>query len=183
MEYKYLLSLLQSELYTEFFAAFHTAAIPFLPPEQYKRSTLENSSFLLPSSNSDEKSHGRGYVARLSGSTAEFISIWNCMFFGKCPFYMEHDKLYLRFVPAIPEYMIPENGNIMGTFLGEIAVNYHIKGVKELIPGSYEISKYILHFSDKEVEITGDALCDSVALQVRNREVRAIDIFIKAKRL
>lgn len=181
MEYKYLLSLLESGLYTEFFEAFHTAAIPFLPPEQYKRSTLENSSFLLSSSNSDEKSHGRGYVARLSGSTAEFISIWNCMFFGKCPFYIEHDKLWLRFMPAIPEYIIPENGCIMGTFLGEIAVIYHINDLKQLIPGVYIISKYILHFYDKEVEVIGDVLCDSEALQVRNREVRAIDVFVTQK--
>ena len=75
MEYKYLLELLRSGLYAEFYNDFKTMLIPFLKPETYGRSILENSSFIASSANPDPKIHGTGFVARLSGSTAEFIHI------------------------------------------------------------------------------------------------------------
>ncbi len=74
MEYKYLLELLRSGLYEEFFADFKKAAIPFQNPEIYGRSIYENSSFIASSRNPNPSCRGRGFVARLSGSTIEFIS-------------------------------------------------------------------------------------------------------------
>lgn len=73
MEYKYILELLKGELYEE----LHHTAIPFLNYETYGRSLLENSSFLVSSVNQNEKLHGRGFVARLSGATAEFYIFGN----------------------------------------------------------------------------------------------------------
>ena len=49
MEYKYLLELLRSGLYDEFYTAAQSALIPYLKPEVYGRSILENSSFILSS--------------------------------------------------------------------------------------------------------------------------------------
>lgn len=69
MEYKYLLELLRSGLYEEFFADFKKAAIPFQNPETYGRSIYENSSFIASSRNPNPSCRGRGFVARLSGST------------------------------------------------------------------------------------------------------------------
>ena len=49
MEYKFVLELLRCELYEEFYENFRSVFIPFLNPEQYGRSILENSSFLVSS--------------------------------------------------------------------------------------------------------------------------------------
>ena len=59
MEYKYLLELLRSGMYEEFFADFHKAAIPFLDPQVYGRSIYENSSFIASSKNPNRAYHGK----------------------------------------------------------------------------------------------------------------------------
>lgn len=174
MEYKYLLALLECEQYDQFFADFHNAAIPFLSPEIYKRSTLENSSFLLSSANQDVQSHGRGYVSRLSGSTAEFISIWNHMLFGKVPFQYDDVGLRLRFQPVIPHYLIGEEETITGTFLGKITVVYHLNGLTELKPGGYKIETYLLN---QEKRFSGDAVPNEYADRIRRGKVDQIDVF------
>ena len=176
MEYKYLLALLECEIYDQFFADFHNAAIPFLSPEMYKRSTLENSSFLLSSANQDVQSHGRGYVSRLSGSTAEFISIWNHMLFGKTPFEYDDFGLRLRFQPAIPHYLIGEERTITGTFLGKITVVYHLNGLKELKPGGYKIEFYLV---DQHKHILGDTVPKEYAARIRGGKVNRIDVFFE----
>ncbi|MFA6379369.1 MAG: hypothetical protein WCX16_06285, partial [Candidatus Omnitrophota bacterium] len=73
MEYKFLLELLRCGLYKEFYEDLPHVLIPFLNPEKYGRSILENSSFIASSAHEDPEIHGRGYVARLSGATAEFV--------------------------------------------------------------------------------------------------------------
>ena len=176
MEYKYLLALLECEMYDQFFADFHNAAIPFLSPEMYKRSTLENSSFLLSSANQDAQSHGRGYVSRLSGSTAEFISIWNHMLFGKTPFGCDDFGLHLRFQPAIPHYLIGEEQTITVTFLGKITVVYHMNGLTELKPGGYKIESYILN---QHKHILGDTVPKEYAARIRGGKVNRIDVFFE----
>ena len=176
MEYKYLLALLECEMYDQFFADFHNAAIPFLSPEMYKRSTLENSSFLLSSANQDVQSHGRGYVSRLSGSTAEFISIWNHMLFGKMPFEYDDFGLRLRFQPAIPHYLIGEEETITGTFLGKITVVYHLNVLTELKPGGYKIESYLV---DQHKHILGDTVPKEYAARIREGKVNRIDVFFE----
>ncbi|WP_203636793.1 cellobiose phosphorylase, partial [Thermobrachium celere] len=72
MEYKYMLELIKSGLYKEFYSDFKNVIIAFMDPSVYGRSPLENSSFIASSANVDESIHGTGFVARLSGATAEF---------------------------------------------------------------------------------------------------------------
>lgn len=178
MEYKYLLALLEGGLYDEFFEAFTGAAVPFLSLEQYGRSTLENSSFLVSSANPDTAAHGRGFVARLTGSTAELISIWNLMLFGKTPFQMGPDGLFLKFSPAIPGNLLPVDGTIMGTFLGTIPVLYHTVGLAELRPGAYEITRYQVRFGDGPVTVSGPDIPGPCAEQIRERRAERIDVYI-----
>ena len=63
----------------------------------YGRSTLENSSFIASSVNPNPDVHGRGFVARLSGSTTEMISMWIQMMMGGKVFTYEDGKLALNF--------------------------------------------------------------------------------------
>ena len=179
MEYKYLLALLACGNYDRFFTDFTAMVIPFLSPETYGRSTLENSSFLVSSINSDSASHGRGFVSRLSGSTAEFISIWNWMLFGKAPFGLDDDGLYLSLCPAIPARLLPEDGKLMGTFLGKVPVVYHAANLEELRPGAYRITGYQICDGTGTAFIAGSKVPAEWAKQIRNGGVLRLEVSVE----
>jgi hypothetical protein len=102
MEYKYLIELLKNGLYDEFYEDFFRVLVPFQRPSVYGRSILENSSFIVSSVHPDKSLHGAGFVARLSGSTAEFIHMWLLMNVGSEPFFLDNDgALFLRLRPAL----------------------------------------------------------------------------------
>lgn len=158
MEYKYLLELLRSGMYAEFFEDFHQAAVPFLDPEVYGRSIYENSSFIASSRNPDERIHGKGFVARLSGSTIEFISMWKLLMFGRHVFTVKKKELVFSPQPALPAYLIPEDGVVEATLLGETAVVYHMGEKRDYIPGQYTVKR--MHFTYKNKnEADVDAAC------------------------
>lgn len=160
MEYKYLLEMLRAGLYAAFFEDFRNAAIPFLDPERYGRSTLENSSFLVSSLNPDESLHGRGFVARLSGSTVEFLHMWRIMMFGESPFSSSQKGLTLAFRPAIPAYLIGKDKMIAATFLGRTQVEYHFDAIQDYIPGAYSMSEAEMTFHDGAVKRSREILGD-----------------------
>lgn len=101
MEYKFLLEALKNGLYEEFYRDLKTALIPFQDPARYGRSTLENSSFITCSSFFDERMRGNGFVARLSGATAEFLQMLLIMNIGKRPFLLKSGELIFCPSPAL----------------------------------------------------------------------------------
>ena len=172
-----LLELLKNGLYDEFAEAFHDAAVPFLAPETYGRSTLENSSFIASSANPDPSVHGRGFVARLSGSTAEFLHIWQLMFFGSTPFTLHNGELKLEFAPFIPDYLMPGDKIIESTFLGNIKIRYLANGLNALIPAVTVPISYVLIYSDGSSKtVASNALSGRDALDVREGKVTEINI-------
>ncbi|MBR1796423.1 MAG: hypothetical protein IJ757_00185 [Clostridiales bacterium] len=141
MEYKYLLELIKNGLYKEFIEDFHTCAVPFLDPDVYGRSVLENSSFIASSVNPNPKIHGRGFVARLSGSTAEFIDMYEIMMFGKSLFsYSESEGLIFAPKPLIPSYLVGESLTVGTKLLGTTEVIYKLPSAKDYIPGEYSVT-------------------------------------------
>ena len=179
MEYKYLLELLKSGLYDQFCQDFR-AAVPFLDPAKYGRSPLENVSFLASSANPDPSVWGRGFVARLSGSTAEFLQMWQLMFFGPEPFRMGADGLELYFLPCIPDYLMGEDGTARATFLGHIPVTYHAAGLSALCPGQTVPTRWMLTKADGEtVTVDGLYLSDQEARMVREGKISEIQIMMK----
>jgi hypothetical protein len=124
MAYKYLLALLQAGLYDVFYAEMRQVLVPFQPPERYGRSPLENSSFIVSSAHPDAALHGRGFVARLSGSTAEYLSILHHLMFGPQPFAQTPDGLTLGFAPVLADWLFDEQGQLTCTFLGAVQVTY-----------------------------------------------------------
>lgn len=177
MEYKYLLEMLKSELYEEFFEDLKTACVPFLDASVYGRSLLENSSFIASSANPNESIQGKGFVARLSGSTAEFIHMWHLMMIGKQPFTLKDDVLCLEFKPVIPKYLIDETKEIQCKFLGTIQLNYHLTAESALIPGKYQVQEVILTYIEgKQMIIEGSIIEGRAAQDVRARKVQQIDI-------
>ena len=77
-----------------------------MDPVKYGRSLMECSSFLASSAFPDPSFHGRGFSARLSGSTAEFLSMWKLIFIGSNPYFMdESGNLAMSLRPAVPAWM------------------------------------------------------------------------------
>lgn len=185
MEYKYLLELLRSGLYPEFFDDFKKMAIPFLDKDKYGRSTLENSSFIASSKNPNKKIRGKGFVARLSGSTIEFISMWKLMFFGKDMFRMEGSDLVFSVSPAIPSYLLYEDGGkyrVSATLLGDITVNYEADKKADYYPGNYEITNIRITMRDgSKKDVEGALLRGEDALLVRDNKASSLDIKITEK--
>ena len=175
MEYKYLLELLRSGLYDAFEEAFNTALVPFMDPAVYGRSVYENVSFIVSSANPDPALHGRGFVARLSGSTAEFLSMWQQMMFGPSPFALEDGALTLRFAPMLPARLIPPDGAVEAVFLGQCRVRYIIDGAGSLIPGQYTVA----HMTADGADFPGDTLPEEIARRVRSGGIREIDVYIR----
>ncbi len=119
MEYKYMLEVLRNELYDDFFQDFKKVFIPFMNPEIYGRSILENSSFIVSSANPDPKLHGTGFVARLSGATAEFIQILMYMAMGPKPFEISNGELNFTLDPVLPAELFTEESKMIDQLIGE----------------------------------------------------------------
>ena len=125
MEYKYLLELLRAGLYDEFYDDFFKAVIPFQSPKRYRRSILENSSFLVSSVYLDPRLHGAGFVARLSGASAEFLQMWLWMVVGRHPFFIgDKGRLNLRLAPVLSKELFTQDGRFEFCFLGKTQVTY-----------------------------------------------------------
>ena len=187
MEYKYFLELLRSGLAKEFFKEIHAAMIPFLDPVIYGRSILQNSSFIASSAHEDKNLHGQGFVARLSGSTAEFLHMWLVMNMGLNPFALDDQgQLTLKFDPLLPSWLFTKKAQ--GEFpartysfklFSKIMVTYHNPKLKDTFgPQGVKAQKIVLTYPNaKSVEIAGGVLGESHALDVREGKLISIDVY------
>ena len=188
MEYKYFLELLRCGLAQEFFTEIHGALVPFLDPMMYGRSILQNSSFIVSCAHEDKNLHGQGFVARLSGSTAEFLHMWLVMNLGAKPFALDNQgRLTLRFNPLLPSWLFTDKAQ--GEFeartysfklFAKIMVTYHNPQLKDTFgPKGVMAQKIVLTYPDrKSIEISGGVLSESHALDVREGVVHRIDVFL-----
>jgi hypothetical protein len=178
MQYKYLLEVLRARLYPEFLADFRRCLIPFHDPEVYGRSPLENSSFIVSSAHPDASLHGAGFVARLSGATAEFLSIWQEMMTGPQPFFVRDGQLTLAFEPTLPGWLFDESGTLAFTFLGQVQVTYHNPGRLDIIPGNGLCARsLILHLPDgSQIEFAEGFVGEPHARMVRQGQISTIDV-------
>lgn len=178
MEYKYLLEILKQGLHEEFFGEFKNILIPFQKPQRYGRSILENSSFLVGSVFPDKNLHGNGFVARLSGSTAEFLQIWLIMNVGKNPFLLnEKNELNLIFRPTLAGWLFDKNGQYSFNFLSKVRVVYHNRKKKNTFGKNAAVIKK-LSFQDKAgnpINVNSDTLPHPYAEQVRQLLIKRID--------
>ncbi len=180
MEYKYMLEVIRKELYEEFYSDFKNVFIPFLDPTVYGRSVLENTSFIVSSSFPDETLHGAGFYARLSGSTVEYLSIWNVMFFGNKVFFLDENELCLRLKPSLPEWLFDNEGKVHIKFLGQCDVIYHNPYRRDTFKAGVGIKRMIITTEEEGyVEIEGCVLRQPYSDMVRNRKVKRIDAYLE----
>jgi hypothetical protein len=182
MEYKYMLEALKKGLYAEFFTDFKNALIPFQSPLRYGRNILENSSFIVSSAFPDKRLHGNGFVARLSGSTAEFLQMWLVMNIGKEPFFMNAGgALNLRLQPILAGWLFDRKGTYSFNFLSKIRVTYHNPKRKDTFgKNTAQIKK--ISFIDpqgKPVEITSGVIPSPYAEQIRSRQIKQIEVYLE----
>ncbi len=198
MEYKYMLELLRNELHGEFYRDFKQVFVPFFKPEVYGRSILENSSFIVSSANPDPSLYGNGFVARLSGATAEFIHILMLMTVGAAPFQVNPTgELQLRFQPALAEWLFtrtavrsrllidgsrrevefPAN-SFSFMFLGSILVTYRNPGLIDtfgpdgVAPTTWEV----FDLAGNSQVFQGETLSGDIVERIRDRKVSRINI-------
>lgn len=181
MEYKYMLELLKSGLYEEFYADFKNVLIPFQSPQSYGRSILENSSFLVSSAFPDKSLHGNGFVARLSGSTAEFLGMWLVMNAGIKPFTLDNNgALRLEFRPILKSWLFRKDNTYSFNFLSKIKVVYHNPKKKDTF-GKMAVKPVKITFKDKNdnpVELSSHIIPTPYAQQIRARQIKQIDIYL-----
>jgi hypothetical protein len=183
MEYKYLLEVLKAGLYEEFYEDFRRAVVCFLDPAVYGRSPLENSSFLVSSAHPDESLHGAGFVARLSGATAEFLSIWTTMMAGRQPFFLQNGKLCLVFQPTLPGWLFDAEGKVTFMFLGHTPVTIHNPGLMDTwrTEGTGWMNKQpvVLRIpAQGQIEFSDGVIPAPYAEVVRSGQVEAIELFL-----
>jgi hypothetical protein len=180
MSFKYLLALLEAELYDEFFAHFPKALPPNMDPQVYGRSLMENCSFIVSSAHPDKSLHGAGFVARLSGVAAEFLSIWRIMMAGKNPFYYQDGQLLLSLKPVLPGWLFTESGTITFTFLGHTAVTYHNPGRLDTYQPGMNSYQIVLSLEDgQKVTLHKDVIGSPYAKMVREGQVKFMDVFLR----
>lgn len=197
MEYKYLLELLKGGLYTEFFEDFKMALPPYMDPAVYGRSIFENSSFIASSSNPDKSIWGIGFVARLSGTTTEFLNMELIMLFGEKPFEYKNGDLIFKLSPKLPGWMFTEeekefevvvNGNkqtivlgknqLAAVLFGRTLVIYHNPQRVNTYDKDVKVSKYILHFDEKVVEVEGETVQKPYSHEIRKGMCKKIEVLL-----
>ena len=178
MSYKFYLELLRGGLFEEFYTEIKTGLVPFMDNKVYGRSPLEAASFIVSSAFPDPKLHGASFLARLSGSTAEFLSMWALIFAGSNPFNIDPatNQLALKFTPAIPGWLFTDAGIVSFTFLGFAKVTYH--NPKKADTWTIAPKYAIVTGLDGFVQKFDGAVIDTItAEKVRNQFVASIDVF------
>jgi hypothetical protein len=124
MHYKFVLEMIRAGLAGEFYDQIERLLVAFRDPAEYGRNPIENSSFLVSSGfDVDPRQHGRGCVARLSGSTVEFMHLWTHLFLGPRPFVVEQGRLRFKPEPVLAKSLFSTAESIVNPF-----------GVEETLP-------------------------------------------------
>lgn len=200
MEHKYLLEMLKAGMADQFFEDAKTCFVPFMNPEVYGRSILENSSFIASSANPDAHVHGRGFVARLSGTTAEFYNILLVMALGTKPFCLnDAGEPELKVRPCLPEWLFAREAKTVklygkqgvrtveleaNTFsfhmLGNVLLVYHNDTLKNTFgEEGVRAARIVLQGDGEErLEFLGDTISAPYAAGVRNGAYNRIDIWL-----
>jgi hypothetical protein len=177
MSYKFYLEMLRAELFEEYWMEAKTGLTVFMDPAVYGKSPLEASSFIVSSAHPDDKIHGMGFLARLSGSTAEWLSQFFLIMIGSQPFNTDANGLTLTFKPALPHWLFDEEGKIQFTFLGTTKVVYHNPNGKNT--WTVGIEKMVVQpRGDKAIEISGGLISNDLAVATRSGLVSHIEVYV-----
>ena len=177
MSFKYLLEMFQSRLFDDYYEALKAHLPAFMDPKVYGRSPLENSSFIVSSAHPDSSLHGNGFVARLSGSTAEFLSLWRLMTIGQQPFKFEDGSLSLWFNPTLPGWLFGDDGRFTFRFLGVCDVSLINPQRLDTYHEGFEIEKIRLYGPGEVIAFNQSVIPSPYAELVRAGKIEKIECF------
>ncbi len=198
MHYKFVLEMLRRGLVDEFYARINDLLIPFRDPAQYKRSTTENVSFVVSSGFAiDPREHGRGCVARLSGSTVEFLQLWAHLFLGPQPFAWEQGQLVFRPQPVLARELfaaaarhvhpfeeaevLPEHSAACALLGDTLLVYQNPERRPTFGSGAATARRFVLHGRDGVVTtVQGGQLEGATAEALRAGQFRRVDVVLGA---
>jgi hypothetical protein len=174
MSYKFYLELLRHDMFDAFFEEMLSGMLPFIEPNLYGRSLMECSSFIASSAFEDPTVRGRGFLARLSGATSEFLSMWVLMMIGPEPFFTSSTGLLqMQLLPALPRWMFRDSGeknkppSVSFKLFGSIDVTYyHERGMENI----YRVhpTRYVVVLRDGSVfDIPGSTIPFDLADKIR----------------
>ena len=181
-------------MYKEFFSEFYKCLVCFLSPDIYGRSILENSSFIVSGAHYNPKMRGRGFVARLSGATAELLNIWIIMCLGHDPFFTDNNgNLAVKFSPVLEKSLfiskkeevifnkkraiIPSNSFAFKMFSSTLVV-YHNRKRKNTYDNIKADNITILLKDGGKVYLKDGIIPYPLSIRVRNRECERIDVVL-----
>lgn len=200
VEFKYLLQMLRSGLYREFFDDIRRCLPPYLEPDVYARNPTENVSTIVCSAHERPSYRGRGMQPRLSGNNAELVHMALLMSFGHSPFVFEKGRLRCRLAPILPSWMFSREEAVRrfhrmdggfedltipadsyaALFLGHTLVVYGNASRKDTF-GERGVSPvaYVLEGDDgARRRCEGEWLEGADALAVRERRIRRIEVVL-----
>ncbi|MCF0149230.1 MAG: hypothetical protein HUJ77_12640, partial [Clostridium sp.] len=180
MEYKYLLQLLKCGLYEEYFEEIKNILPSFMNAEVYGRSVLENSSFIASSVNPDENVHGKGFVARLTGTTVEMLNMWRIIMTGEKLFSYDDKGLKFTLSPILQKEFFDSNNRIETTLLGRIELIYINRNRKNTFGTNKGILKELLITKDngEVIKVNGNVVKGELAKEIREGSVIRIQAYI-----
>ncbi|MCL1972503.1 MAG: cellobiose phosphorylase [Endomicrobia bacterium] len=179
MAYKYLLEILKARLYDEFFKEIKTGFVCFADPKIYKRSILENSSFICSSAFPDKENHGRGFIARLSGSTVEFIDMWMRMTMGEKPFTYSGGKLKFELKPVLNSGFFDKEGKFSFKMFSKTDVIYINPSRKNTYSKDAGIKKLEILWKDgKKQVVDGSVVEGKDAEKIREVFAKSIKVYL-----
>jgi len=176
MSYKFYLGIIRNGLFDIFFDEMRNGGmLPFMNADRYGRSLMECSSFIVSSAFQDPSTRGRGFLARLSGSTAEYLSMWVLMMIGPTPFFLDDvtGELRMQLLPALPLWLFERDPVVVGapltiSFKLFTAINVEYHNVRRTNVFGVPPTRYEIGLRDGEVhQIHGRSIPQSLADKAR----------------
>ncbi len=185
MHYKYLLEILRAGLVDSFFKEIRTGLIPFRDAETYGRPTFQNCSFLASSAFPDKASHGRGFVARLSGATSEFLTMVYHLVFGPRMFKVMEGNIVFAPEPTLPrEWFARQDegkllkGSVSLRLFGVPVTFMNPKGKNTFGPGAVKPSAFEWILEGRFYESKGHHLTADASQALREGRLESLTVFL-----
>lgn len=175
MSFKYLIGMFKAGLYDEFYKDMKTSIPAFMDPLIYGRSPLENVSFIATSNNPNPKIHGQGYVARLTGTTSEAMTLFYLMFLGQHPFTYEKDTLIFKVEPKVTKDFFKAH-QVSFKFLKDIVITIHNPMNEDTF--DQVIKSYTLTSKEGVKKIDQPTITGQTAHDIRDLKYTKIDVYL-----
>ena len=153
---------------------------------------MECSAFLASSAFEDPAKRGRGFYARISGATSEFLKMWVVMFIGKQPFIVDENtgETRMQLVPSLPFWLFMKKGSelrglstdaatVSFKLFGSIDVRYFNERGSDLI--GVHPYRYVVGYRDGSTfEVQGPTIPFGLAEKIRRVVfVATIDVYFQ----